>query len=782
VRNGKAMTRSIRHRGSIAARLLVVVALVSGAIATFATPSGAAPTWSPTITASPSPFRAESLPFNAVACTGPSNCFSVGSRTHQNDSSTSAPVVQRWNGTTWAAVVNQEAFTAVLYGVACPSANRCFAVGSSGAKFSRPFVERWNGVDWSAIASPKPTGVPRVILRGVSCATVSNCFAVGTAGTASKSTPLIEHWNGRAWKIVPSPRPAGAVTASLNGVSCRTTTNCVAVGGHIDPGDDKGGVIAEHWNGKVWKIIATPTPKVRKVDALLGTPPRLNGVSCTTTKNCVGVGFTASDALVERWNGAKWSLVATPKPQELYAIAELRAVSCASANDCSAVGVSFLPIDQREGVEKNNSIIEHWNGKAWAIAPKAAGVPTTKAMNSAGGLSELNGVSCLVVKNCAAVGNSTMGERWDGRKWSLTPVVASTSHSSLNDVVCPGPTTCFAVGAAAARLELRDNTLIERWDGTKWSVSPTPTPNGINVHATLTSISCVSSTDCTAVGGYFLTPAPNSNGSYGNPLILHWDGTKWSNVANPSPTTVPHGGSLNSVSCFSASDCTAVGNYSTTNMVNGAFDHRLAEHWNGTSWSLVALPGPEEVFWNGATCASSTSCLAVGSTLPSGAATAATWNGTAWSAVASPAPPAGTYYSLSGVSCVTSSDCTAVGDSYTASSPTPAFQPLIQHWNGAAWSVVPGPTTFGGSHLEDVSCTTATDCTAVGVFANTRTFGRPLVEQWNGSSWTQVLISEADNTGGNFLSGVTCTSPSACTAVGYRVTSDGRLTLIQTSS
>jgi len=122
-----------------------------------------------------------------------------------------------------------------------------------------------------------------------------------------------------------------------------------------------------------------------------------------------------------------------------------------------------------------------------------------------------------------------------------------------------------------------------------------------------------------------------------------------------------------------------------------------------------------------------------------------------------------------GVSCTSASSCTAVGNF----DPVSHYQTLIEQWNGTVWSIVSSPNTsatqdnlFGG-----VSCTSASSCTAVGSFYN-GSYDQTLVEQWNGTAWSIVsspnTSASQDNGfgGGEIEGGVSCTSMSACAAVG----------------
>ena len=67
-------------------------------------------------------------------------------------------------------------------------------------------------------------------------------------------------------------------------------------------------------------------------------------------------------------------------------------------------------------------------------------------------------------------------------------------------------------------------------------------------------------------------------------LVEHWNGTSWSIVAAPSGSSQSQ---LAQVTCPSATSCYAVGHY-----FDGSADKTLVEHWNGTSWSIVTSPNP----------------------------------------------------------------------------------------------------------------------------------------------------------------------------------------------
>src|SRR5439155_9877516 len=119
-----------------------------------------------------------------------------------------------------------------------------------------------------------------------------------------------------------------------------------------------------------------------------------------------------------------------------------------------------------------------------------------------------------------------------------------------------------------------DRTLIEHWDGNAWVIMPSANTSPIQNNY-LSGVSCTSASECWAVGYY-------STGSSNQTLIEKWDGLTWSIVASPNANSAQNN-QLNAVTCASASDCWAAG-YAN----NGSSDQPLTERWNGTSWTIVA--------------------------------------------------------------------------------------------------------------------------------------------------------------------------------------------------
>ncbi len=171
----------------------------------------------------------------------------------------------------------------------------------------------------------------------------------------------------------------------------------------------------------------------------------------------------------------------------------------------------------------------------------------------------------------------TLIEHWNGSSWSVVPSPnVGSDISVLNGVTTISPTDAWAVGYYMNSTTRKSHALIEHWDGSSWSVVTSPAPDARNY--TLNAVSAVSAGDVWAVGNY-----KKINGR-DRVLIEHWNGTQWELVSSPSIGTTDN--DLASITSLSANDVWAVGTYRSGN----APVLTLTEHWNGSYWHIVPSP------------------------------------------------------------------------------------------------------------------------------------------------------------------------------------------------
>src|SRR5262245_61291535 len=184
------------------------------------------------------------------------------------------------------------------------------------------------------------------------------------------------------------------------------------------------------------------------------------------------------------------------------------------------------------------------------------------------------GTAGAVGGNTAAASQQTLIERWNGSAWKK---VASPSPGSitnaLSGVAATSAANAWAVGYFAKGTAIQ--TLIERWNGTTWAQVPSPNPaSGIRENQ-LAGVAATSAGNAWAVGSY----ATAGGAALTQTLVVRWNGTRWTQVPSPSPGGTANPDRLAGVAATSASDAWAVGSYST----GGGF-RTLTLHWTGTAW------------------------------------------------------------------------------------------------------------------------------------------------------------------------------------------------------
>jgi hypothetical protein len=131
---------------------------------------------------------------------------------------------------------------------------------SYGGPRELPLAERWNGKSWRRVASPSPPGPPADRLNGVTCSSIRDCIAVGARGkrtppgSADGGATLAERWNGTAWSITKTPSPSA--NSDFTQIACLTRASCMAVGGsgNLSRRSSQRALI-EHWNGSTWSLL-----------------------------------------------------------------------------------------------------------------------------------------------------------------------------------------------------------------------------------------------------------------------------------------------------------------------------------------------------------------------------------------------------------------------------------------------------------------------------------------------------------------------------------------------
>jgi hypothetical protein len=199
-----------------------------------------------------SPTAAGGADLSGVAAVSATSAWAVGSA---NPGPTTRTLILRWNGTVWKHVPSpspQAPNPDSLRGVAAGATGRAWAVGctdcATPSSFNEPLIEGWNGATWAQIPS-SGLGAPGGILAGVAAVSATSAWAVGATvngvGASAVYKTLIARWNGAKWTSVPSPAGVGV----LFGVTAVSASSAWAVGNAR-----AGKTLIERWNGTAWKV------------------------------------------------------------------------------------------------------------------------------------------------------------------------------------------------------------------------------------------------------------------------------------------------------------------------------------------------------------------------------------------------------------------------------------------------------------------------------------------------------------------------------------------------
>ncbi len=718
-------------------RLGVAAGLVSICLlALFGVPGASAAVWAQQTVPAPSGLTYPLWGyFDAVSCPAVTDCVAAGSQTLEDGQTTEA--AETWNGTSWSVQSIADPTDRNITSVSCASATACILVGDTTSNQS--FAESWNGSAWSLLATPTPSsGNAKVSssLTSVSCVAADACVAVGSSGGA----PYAEVWNGATWTPELPPQPAPSNGGALNAVSCTSATACTAVGNYTYTTNTP---LVDEWNGSTWSVVTVPLPAAAWSSSPSSNFAALNGVSCASSSACVAVGLYSTDATgvampySEVWNGTTWSpqMMASPPPGLSLDTGDGASVSCTSPTACAALfGPSAGDGPPGSGTGPGG-LVEEWNGASWSTQstvslpelPYVLGLscastvscmlvgstgsaypadnpsnaivyPLAEIRQSSGwslapapltapDSSSLDAVSCTSLTACMAVGSPSPNggvvvERWNGRDWQLQSA-PSPAGAAVEAVSCASATACMLVGFQESGM------LTERWNGRTWSLDTIGSPDS---GGGLNAVSCTSANACIAVGG----------GDGGAALAERWNGRDWSSESVPLPPAQPSGSSsstLTGVSCRSRDRCVAVGTYRISYSEDSSLTGTLAEGWNGSRWSLQAPS--QRTGLSALSCPSTTDCNAI----------AQQWNGRSWSL--GPNPNAG----LNSISCVTAHACTAVGSG------------RIEHWNGSLWKPQPAAPGLPVATFNAVSCVSTRTCVLVGSRPTAAGITVPLIER-----------------------------------------------------
>jgi hypothetical protein len=419
---------------------------------------------------------------------------------------------------------------AIVTSVSCGSAANCSAGGwyFDNSRHAQAFVVSQVGGIWGTAKEVPGTAALNqgfAFLTSVSCASAGNCSAGGQYNDSSGSQAFVVSQVNGTWrkaKEVPGTTALNTGrTAAITSVSCASAGNCGAGGSYLDSSGHAQAFVVSQVNG-TWGT-AREVPGT----ATLNTGnDAINSMSCGSADNC-GAGGYYRDSSGNRqafvvnevngtWRKAKEVAAALNQPAG-RAGALVHSVSCTSAGNCSAGG-SYTDNSGHSQAFVVNEVNGTWD--------KAEEVPGTAALNQ--------GLQALVLSvSCASAGNCSAGGQYTDIH----------GHSQV-----------FVV-----------NEVNGTW-GTAEEVPGTATLNHLT--ADLSSVSCASAGSCSAGGDY------TDSSGHSQAFVVSQVGGTWGTAKEVPGTATLNAGvsaTLNSVSCASASSCSAGGWYTDSSGHSQAF-------------------------------------------------------------------------------------------------------------------------------------------------------------------------------------------------------------------
>jgi cytochrome c551/c552 len=435
-----------------------------------------------------------------------------------------------------------------------------------------------------------------VLLPGASLAAAAGARAAASGGSWGKA----EEARGLA------ARNKGGF-AVVTSVSCDPAGNCSAVGTYANrSGHERSyaeAFVVSQKHGRWGKAEEIPGTAALNV----GDYADFSSVSCGSAGNCAAAGNYAgrsgnSEVFVVSQKHGRWG-----KAEEAPGLAamnkgdaEIESVSCAPAGSCTAGGTYAGRSGNSEAF-----VVSRKNG-TWG---KAEQVPGSAALNT-GGDAEVSSVSCASAGRCAAGGQYSLPGNQNGQpseafvvsqkkgRWGKAERVPGLAaldtgrQSEIDSVSCDPAGSCTAAGFYTGRSASSSAFVVSQHNGTWGKAEEVPGTAALSKDggfAAVNSVSCPSAGNCSAVGHYAISV--DGGVSYRAFVVSQHNGTWGKAEQVPGLAALDTGdySALGSVSCGSAGNCSAGGTYAHRRPGNSqAF---VVTQHNGTWGKAEQVPG-----------------------------------------------------------------------------------------------------------------------------------------------------------------------------------------------
>ncbi len=636
--------------------------------------------------------------------------------------------------------------------LACASTSQCFAAESHGwTGEGEMSLLSWDGTTWTPVSLPNVSSLPVTSVYALQCPSSSSC--TGIAGFGSSSFPdglAVLNWDGTSWTDAALSVPLLSGGARTVGLSCLDPTNCVAVTSDAPSSGGELGYTLLTLTETAGAWSASTQNMTSSFSSL-----EVSSLWCSTLTTCVAVGSgagstpTATEAALYSLAGSTWTAALQTVGTST---SSLRDVWCASLTACNAVGSVTT-----SGVI--HSLGATLSGSTWTFS--AIDDPVSSSSSHLDSLSCSGLSSCLLSGTAISSSGAThlMMGSFDGT-WALSvPIVTAISPSTVfanADLSCPSATECLIAGGAtpsASGVPIASSAIEFAFVDSFGSFHPSALPAMSTIpQSQLAGVSCTSTVRCVAVGeGIHFSRIPI-------PVIEIWNGAIWTPTALTLPAST--GGILTSISCASATSCVAVGmSLKWTVSTPTTFTSRegpMIATLSGSKWTVTLLKNPitQSSQLTDVSCPKVGTCVAVGSGLTLGGSYRFVLAAGKWTGVKFVSPSGVTNPLHPSISCVSTTYCVVVA--------SPQFGSRSAVWIGHAtsWASTRTAAISGSPQLKSVSCWANGQCDAVGELGAKAELARLSAGTWKFSSTAGPIGSLLA------MDDVKCFSATKCTAVG----------------
>jgi hypothetical protein len=302
-------------------------------------------------------------------------------------------------------------------------------------------------------------------------------FLPDTATSNQDATlTFAEHFNGKKWTVVPTPT-TGVNFTSFYGVAA-SQGQAWAVGEYLNSNYQDRGLL-EHWDGSQWSIANNPQPGSRR--------DMLFGASALSPSDVWVVGDQEGangkfETVAEHWDGSIWSAIPTPDPGSTGN--HLYAVDAVSANDVWAAGM------QLNGDSPDQGLVEHWDGSKWSVVPTPAPASANLVMLD-GITADASQVWVTGEADSPEGGGQPFVEGYQNGAWTIPQLPAVPDGANWTNMwgIQLAGGSVYAVGTFVDPATDSNNVLVLQGSGGTWTIDPAPDPgSGSNILGGITSV------------------------------------------------------------------------------------------------------------------------------------------------------------------------------------------------------------------------------------------------------------------------------------------------------